>query len=266
MALKWIDTHTHLQASDFDADLLALIEQARASGVVDMVICAGSRDDWQRCADIAHSFDLSYMLGIHPLFTPQAQERDLATLTQRIEGAMADPHFIGIGEIGLDGFVPTLDDERQEYFFYEQLRLAKTFDLPISCHIRRSGSRLLKYFNRVGKVHGVLHAFNGSDDELKRFSALGLKFGFGGASTYAGSLRIRRHLAQLPATAWVLETDAPDIPSSERRDSGNLRTEPIDIVQTAQVAATLRGRTLQEISEETFRNALDVFPRLQIRH
>lgn len=264
--MNFIDTHTHLQASVFDADLGELIATARARGVVDMVICAGGSDDWDRCADIAHTYDLSYTLGIHPLFTPYAQEDDVALLEEHVVAALSDPHFVGIGEIGIDGFVGTLDDEKQEWFFAEQLKLAKRYALPLSVHIRRSGSRLLKYLNRHGTVGGVIHAFNGSQDELDRFAKLGFHFGFGGAATYEGSQRIRRHLANLPADRWVLETDAPDIPSSRRRDEGNLRTEPVDIVETGLLAAELRALTPEVAAGQALKNAFAAFPRLKARH
>lgn len=263
---QWIDTHSHLQADVFDSDLYEVVARARAAGVIDIVICAGSRNDWDRCAEIAHDCNLSYTLGIHPLFTPEAQEEDLAALESKVQAAMEDPHFVGIGEVGIDCYVGTLDDEKQEHFFARQLRIARRFDLPLSVHIRRSSSRLLKYLNRTPVAGGVIHAFNGSQDEYDRFAKLGFHFGFGGASTYDGSLRIRHHLSASPQSAWVLETDAPDIPSSRRRDEGNLRTEPVDIVETGELAAALRGISVQEASETALRNALRAFPRLLLRH
>lgn len=265
--MKWIDTHTHLQVEDFVDDVGDVIARAKARGIVDMLICAGGNArDWARCQALAHEHDVAYTLGIHPLHTPRAQESDLLELAQTVERALDDPHFVGIGEIGIDGWVETLDDAKQEHFFAEQLKIAKRFSLPLSVHIRKSGSRLLKYLNRYRVVGGVMHAFNGSEDELARFKALGFHFGFGGASTYDGSQRIRRHLAQIEADRWVLETDAPDIPSSRRRDSGELRTEPLDLLETADVAAQLRGVSLEAISEMTYRNALNAFPRLRLRH
>ena len=98
-----------------------------------------------------------------------------------------------------------LDDEKQEWFFAEHLKIAKRYALPMSVHIRRSGSRLLKYLNRIGTVGGVIHAFNGSQDEFDRFAKLGFHFGFGGAATYEGSQRIRRHLGGSPAIVGYLK-------------------------------------------------------------
>ena len=260
-----IDTHSHLQAQSLAPDLPALIAAARARGVEDIVICAGSRGDWERCAELAHAFGLSYMLGIHPLLVPEAEENDADLLAERAAAAMDDPHFIGIGEIGIDCLVPTALD-RQERFFAEQLRIARRLGLPLSVHVRKSASRLIKYLRRLPVPGGVIHAFNGSDAERAQFLAMGFRLGFGGAASYEGSLRIRRHLSELPSDRWVIETDAPDMPSSARRDKGCLRTEPADLADTLAIAAGLRGISADEAARQSRENAFAAFPRLRLRH
>ena len=256
-----IDTHAHLQSNAFLADLDVCVAKAKEAGVASIVVCARSVADWARCQEVAHQYGLAYMLGIHPLLVPQSQESDLLTLAQAIERAIDDPYLIGIGEIGLEGLTMTID-ERQEWFFREQLKLARQYELPVSVHVRKSASRLLYYLRRY-PVRGVIHAFNGSNVERDAFLKLGFKLGFGGAVTYDGSLRIRRHATEVPDDAWVLETDAPDMPSSERRDAGELRTEPQDIVKTLDVVASLRGISLEAACQTSTKNALEAFPRLR---
>ncbi len=256
-----VDTHCHLQSPVLAEDLDALLRRSAAVGVEMNVICAGGAGDWERCREIAHQQGCAYMLGIHPMETPNMRDGDLALLAERIERSLADPRFVGIGEIGLDGSVP-LDDSVQERVFAEQLRLAARFALPISVHLRKSASRLLKYLRRFPPVSGVVHAFNGSDVEREAFLRMGLKLGFGGALTYEGSQRIRRHLTVLKADEWVLETDAPDMLSSFRREKGGVRTEPADLLDTARVAAKLREESLEMIAVSSRRNAIAAFPRL----
>ena len=130
--------------------------------------------------------------------------------------------------------------------------------------MRKSASRLLYHLKRVC-VSGVIHAFNGSIQERDAFLALGLKLGFGGAVTYEGSRRIRRHLAEVPADAFVLESDSPDMPSSVRRASGILRTEPADAAETAAVAALLREVPRDELVLQSTKTAQAVFNRLKLR-
>ena len=133
-----VDTHCHLQAPAFEADLAEVVARARAAGVADMVVCAGDSDDWERTACVAREHGLAYMLGIHPLLVPKAHEEDLERLSALAEASMADPHFIGIGEIGLEGLVMTID-ARQEHFFREQLRIAARLDLPCAIPVRKRG-------------------------------------------------------------------------------------------------------------------------------
>ena len=99
---------------------------------------------------------------------------------------------MAVGEIGLDLFVPELcvspSRERQEYFYREQLKLAKKFGLPVILHVRRSADRLLKHLRDLSRDGhrwtGIAHAFNGSEVQAHEFIKLGFKLGFGGAVTF----------------------------------------------------------------------------------
>lgn len=99
----WIDTHCHLDASEFDADRAEVAAAARRAGVGRIVIPAIGRQNFAAVRELAHQIEGgAYALGIHPLFTPRAQESDLDLLRMEIEASLDDPLFVGIGEIGLD--------------------------------------------------------------------------------------------------------------------------------------------------------------------
>mgnify|MGYP000758688106 FL=1 len=217
------------------------------------------------------------MLGIHPLWLDSTTPAELVGLRELAESLLDDPHFIGLGEVGLDGFEPGLDQHKAEQVFLEELKIARDLDLPLSIHVRRTASKTLGLLRRVygspGKtgfqpVRGAVHAFNGSDAEREAFLAFGLVLGFGGACTYDGSKRIRRHLSELADGAWVLETDAPDMPPSSRRDAfalghSTLDTRPADILEAARTAAQLRGTTLAAAAASARAAAIAAFPRLE---
>lgn len=256
--VEWVDTHNHLQVDIFDRDVDALWERAKSLGVTDAVITAGSAADWSRVVLRARKLQIHYTLGIHPLYVDQSKDEDLNLLWDRLNEALDDPLFVGIGEIGLE----ENPHMRDEAFFARQLDFAAKLALPVSVHVRKSASRVLKYLRRRRGVTGVIHAFNGSDVEREAFLSLGFRLGFGGAATYEGSRRIRRHLSEVPDWAWVLETDAPDMPSSARRDRGELRTEPADLAEYGRLAAQLRGVSLGEAARQSTDNARAAFPRL----
>ena len=266
----WIDTHCHLDADAFDADRNDVLARARDGGVSMVVIPAVEVAGFAKVAELARRHRFAYALGIHPLYTPQAAEDDIGRLRAALQAAKDDQRLVAIGEIGLDYAVEGLDRERQEWFYAQQLKLAREFRLPVILHVRRSADGLLKYLNRHEVVGGIAHAFNGSEDQALRLIARGLKLGYGGAMTYDGSLRIRQLASTLPDDAWVLETDAPDIPpwwlytkASERAAGARQgRNEPAELPRIAATLAELRGWTLEETAERTARNAGSVLPRL----
>jgi len=259
----WIDTHCHLDADAFDADRDAVLARAREGGVSMMVIPAVEVAAFGNVAQLAHRHGYAYALGIHPLYTSQASDDDIGRLRDALGAAADDPRLVAVGEIGLDYAVEGIDRQRQEWFYAQQLKLAREHRLPVILHVRRSADGLLKYLNRHQVIGGIAHAFNGSEDQALRMIARGLRLGYGGAMTYDGSLRIRQLAATLPDDAWVLETDAPDIPPQWRRKAGvSLRNEPGDLPAMAQVMAQLRGARLDEVARTNRRNACAALPRL----
>lgn len=266
----WIDTHCHLDAPEFDADRAQVRERAARAGVGHCILPAVSAAHFDGIRTMAHRFGDSYALGIHPLFTPQASEADLVLLDQALAEHSDDPRLVAVGEIGLDGFVPGLDPERQLFFYREQLRLARRHGLPVILHVRRSADALLRELRRQPVGGGIAHAFNGSAQQARAFIDLGFCLGFGGTLTYERSLQIRRLAADLPLHALVLETDAPDIPphwlyrTAEDRASGlpQGRNEPGELPAIAQVLAQLRGLAPEALAAATHANALRALPRL----
>ncbi len=267
--MNWIDTHCHLDASEFDADRGAVVQRARAAGVSRLVLPAVEVAHFGAVRALAQAHDAVYALGIHPLYVDRATEGDLDVLRQALRAQREDPRLVAVGEIGLDHFVPGLDRARQERFYLAQLALAQEVDLPVILHVRRSADALLKGLRRVAVRGGIAHAFNGSTVQAGHFIALGFKLGFGGAMTHERALQIRRLAATLPERALVLETDAPDIPpqwlyrnAAQRQDAPQARNEPAELPRIAQTLAALRGWSLQRTAEVTSANACNALPGL----
>jgi TatD DNase family protein len=266
----WIDTHCHLDAPEFAPDRAAVVARARAAGVGCMVLPAVAAAHFDAVRTLAHEHGLAYALGIHPLFVGQAQEADLELLAQALQDHRRDPHLVAVGEIGLDFFVPGHDAVRQQFFYAEQLKLARRAGLPVILHVRRSADALLAGLRRIEVAGGIAHAFNGSSEQAARFVARGFALGFGGTMTFERALRIRELAAQLPARAIVLETDAPDIPpqwlyrTAQQRAAGASqgRNEPAELPRMAQSLAALRGWSLEETAQVTQANAKKALPRL----
>jgi TatD DNase family protein len=270
----WIDTHCHLDADEFDADRDAVREAARQVGVTRCVIPAVHAGHWPQVAQLAQRHGDAYALGIHPLYVPQAQEADLLALDHALTERRDDPRLVAVGEIGLDFFVPELCTpemrERQWFFYTAQLKLAQKHGLPVILHVRRSADLLLKGLRQCRITSGIAHAFNGSSQQAQSFVDMGFVLGFGGTLTYERSLQLRRLACELPLSAIVLETDAPDIPphwlyqTAEQRAQGAVqgRNSPAELPRIAQVLADLRGVLLDDLAEASARNAQRVLPKL----
>ena len=180
------------------------------------------------------------------LYVAQAQEDDLTALRAALAQALPDPRLVAIGEIGLDFFVPELRQgelrEKQEYFFSEQLKIARDCGLPVLLHVRRAQDTILKYLRRIAVPGGIAHAFNGSFQQAQIFIELGFKLGFGGAMTFPRALQLRRLASQLPLDAIVLETDAPDMAPAWLQPAPNRPDQIPQIGQALAAAAADAGR------------------------
>jgi TatD DNase family protein len=276
--LHWIDTHCHLDADEFQAVAGVIIAYAATNNVVHCVYPAVHPTNFDAVRQLAHAHANSYALGIHPLYVKDATELDLKLLDAALAERIDDPRLVAVGEIGLDFFVPELAEsplrEKQIHFYREQLKLAKKYDLPVVVHVRKSADMLLKGLRDLAANHhtwrGIIHAFNGSDQQAQAFIKLGLKLGFGGAMTFDRALQLRHLAATLPLEALVLETDSPDMPphwlykTSEQRAAGESqgRNEPAQLPRIAQVLADLRGISLEELAQAVWANSAAALPKM----
>ena len=262
-ALRWIDTHCHLDAAEFAADRAEAVARARAAGVTMQVIPAVGVWNFGRVRSLAHEFGLAYALGIHPLSVPDAPDEDLDRLEQALREHRDDPRLVAVGEIGVDLFVPGLVAirPRQEHFYREQLRIARRAGLPVLVHVRRSADAVLAGLRRIEVPGGIAHAFNGSAQQARAFAERGFALGLGGAMTYARALQIRRHAVDMGLEHLVLETDAPDIAPAWLHEPER-RNAPHELARIADVLAELRGMPREDVVRATTGTALRVLPRL----
>lgn len=249
-----IDSHCHLDADEFADDRDAVHAAALAGGVARILVPAVAVGNFPAVRDCAVRYSgCVAAYGIHPLYLSSARESDLAVLRQWL----AAERPVAVGEIGLDHDVADADPQRQEFFFVEQLKLAREFGLPVVLHVRRAIDAVLKQLRRIRVPGGIAHAFNGSRQQADEFIKLGFVLGFGGAMTFSGSTRIRHLAATLPDSAIVLETDAPDIPPAWL---GGVRNRPGELPRIAAVLAGLRSAPVAAVVAMTAENVRRVVP------
>jgi TatD DNase family protein len=249
----FIDTHCHLDASEFNADRDAVYAAAIQGGVSTLVVPAVSRDNFAAVAAACERYPGCLPAwGLHPMLLDVHRSEHLADLRAQIEAQRP----VAIGEIGLDLFVSNLDYAGQETFYVEQLKIAQEYDLPVLLHCRRANDEILRHLRKIKVRGGIAHAFNGSPQQADAFIKLGFKLGFGGAFTWPRANNLRRLAVDLPLEAIVLETDSPDIPPVWL---GRGRNAPGEIPRIAQTLADLRQIELDAVAQATTRNARELF-------
>ena len=267
----WIDTHAHLDGAEFDADREAAVDRARRAGVGMVVVPAVAVANFDAVRALAHRHGLAYALGIHPMCTNDATDADLDALERALDANRDDPRLVAVGEIGLDGFVAGLDEDRQRRVFTAQLAIAARAGLPVVLHSRKAVDGVWKALRQqAGKGHGgIAHAFNGSEQQARIGIDLGLVFGFGGALTFNRALHIRRLARSVPLDAVVMETDSPDIApqwlyrTADARAAGaTMRNEPAELARIGTELAALRGIDVDALAASSSANARRALPKL----
>ena len=137
------------------------------------------------------------------------------------------------------------------------MRLAKRYDLPAILHSRRTHDKLAMLLKKHALPRtGVVHGFAGSLQQAERFVQLGYKIGVGGTITYPRASKTRDVIAQLPLSALLLETDAPDMPLNGFQGQPN---RPARAARVFSTLCELRSEPAEEIANTLIDNTNALF-------
>ena len=257
--MKYIDTHTHIDGTEFDADRAEVISRAKAAGVTKMFVPAidlKSVDTVLRvCRD---NSGFAYpMIGLHPEEVKEDWQEQLHAMRQMLQ----DSHpFIAIGEVGLDYYWSREYADEQLEAFEEQVKWSIETRLPLMIHCRKAQNEMVALLRKYkDQLHGgVFHCFTGNAheaEELMTFPRFVL--GIGGVSTFKSS-HLREDLpAAVPLDRIVLETDSPYMAPVPLRGQ---RNESAFLPHVIKTLAASYGVSEDEVAQTTTRTALAVFP------
>ena len=266
------DAHCHLDFPVFDIDREEVLQRAKLAGVNTIILAATTAATWPRLLNLVESSSLPSLLpsflpspqlyaclGLHPLFIDKHQPEDLTQLKEQL---LTSPKVIALGEIGIDLHSPKLkaQEAKQWRFFDAQLTLAKELDLPVVIHVRQAMDLVIQRLRRFQLPQGgLLHAFSGSQQQAEQLVELGFKIGLGGGITYPRANKLRNVAKNLPLTAFLLETDSPDMPLNGLQGQ---RNEPAKVALVAETLAELRKTSLEKLLPVLYSSLLKTFPRL----
>lgn len=258
--LKFIDTHCHLDFKEFDKDRENVIRDSREMGVRAFIIPGVTRATWRRALDLTDQYPfIKCALGLHPQFLSHHDETDLDLLEESVSSHRSN--IVALGEFGLDFYDSDTIHDRQKRYFEAQLHLAKKLRLPVVLHVRKAHDQVLKVIRAIRfDQGGIIHCYSGSEQQARRYLDFGFKLGIGGVITYDRARRLHRIARSFEASAFVLETDSPDIPIQGSEQSRN-SPEMIPNIFTA--LSKYRPESIEDLASQLLNNSITLFPSLE---
>jgi TatD DNase family protein len=255
--MKFIDTHTHLFASEFKDDIDIVVKNAINSGVSKMLLpnidSSTTNNMLQLCNKYPqHCFP---MIGLHPC---SVKKDNIDKEILHVEEMLNKNKFIAIGEIGLDLYWDKSTLSYQKVAFEYQIKLAKKYQLPIVIHVRDSFNEAIEIVEKLNNenLSGVFHCFTGNIQEAERIINLqNFYLGIGGVVTFKNG-GINKIINQISLDNIILETDSPYLTPTPFRGK---RNESKYLVNIAQKMSEIYEIDINEIANKTSSNAINLF-------
>lgn len=249
------DSHTHLDAEQFDHDRELVIKRARLNGISYMLNPGADLSSSVKAVELAETHDFIFAaVGVHP---HDADQMDTEMLNM-IEHLAKKSVVKAIGEIGLDYYRNLSPKDVQIYWFREQLRLAKRLNLPVIIHDRDANDDVLRILKEEKSFEtGVLmHCYSGSRELAEQYVKLGAMISLAGPVTYKNARKSVEVAEVVPMSHLMIETDAPYLTPEPNRGK---RNEPMYVRSTCERLATIKGISFEEMAAVTMANAKRFF-------
>jgi TatD DNase family protein len=239
-----VDSHTHIDMPQFDADRAEVVARAREAGVEDLLIVGGVDEEagHRRALRVAEELRVPVSAGVHP------HEAKLASdaVYDELRGLARDRRIVAIGEIGLDFHYDHSPRDVQREAFRRQVRLAREAGLPIIIHTREADDETAALLEDEGarECGGVIHCFTGGHELARRALALGFYVSFSGILAFPRAEVIQAVAREVPLDRLLIETDSPFLAPPPHRGK---RNEPAFVVEVARKLAQLRDTTVEAV-------------------
>jgi len=250
----FIDSHAHIQLSQFNRDRDAVLKRAHEVSVSHILAIGFDMETSLGAIELAEQHTHIYAtVGMHPHDAKDLTDDTLKTFRE----LAAHRKVIALGEMGLDYYRNLSPRPVQKEAFEKQLDLAEELQLPIVIHNRDAYMDILPILEaRQGKIRGVLHCFTGDVELMRRSLIIGFHIGIGGIVTYPNAKDVQAVAQEVPADKLLIETDCPWLTPQFRRGK---RNEPAYVHAVAEKIAELRGTSIETIGETTTDNFQKLF-------
>ena len=246
-----IDSHCHVLSSEYD-NVDEIIKDSINSGVEKIIINGYDLKTSKEAVELANKYDHVYAaVGIGP-----SNVTDVNDETYDIISKLAkESKVVAIGEVGLDYYWTTENKEMQLKVFKTMLKIAKTNNLPVIVHCRKS---FLDTYNllKESDLTGIIHCYSGSVDMAKRFIKLGFLLGIGGVITFKNAKALKDVVKAIDINNFSLETDSPYLAPEPYRGKPNT---PKNVKLVATEIANIKQVNLDEVIRVTGRSVCSKF-------
>ncbi|MBS1647081.1 MAG: TatD family hydrolase [Bacteroidetes bacterium] len=253
--MHYVDTHAHLYAQEFDADIEEIISKAKQAQVHRFFLPSIDSQYVEAMHALCkkHSECCFPMIGLHPCSVKENYKEELATLYRYLQ----QHSYCAIGEIGIDLYWDKTFFAQQVEAFKTQINWALEYELPIAIHSRNSFDEVYDVLQSLKTIpKGIFHCFSGNAEQAKKIvETTPLKLGIGGVLTFKNS-GLDKAIEQIGLEHLVLETDAPYLAPTPHRGK---RNEPAYIPLVAAKLAEIKHCTLEEVARITTGNAEQIF-------
>src|ERR1700758_4561431 len=243
-----VDSHCHLDFSDFAEEREAIISRARSAGVETMLTINTRLDEFVGVRAIAEFYDgIWCSVGVHP-----HEAKDHAALApQQLVELAVHPKVVGIGETGLDFHYDLSPRDVQERVFRVHIAASRASGLPLIIHAREADREIARILEEERPPPGVLHCFSSGRELAETAIALGFYVSVSGIVTFRNAEELRGIVRDLPLDRLLVETDAPYLAPVPFRGK---RNEPAFVAATAAAVAALKGLDLRHLAAVTHDN------------
>ena len=248
-----IDSHAHIDVSDYDGDREVMLSRARAAGISTLLAISNGPEVEKlgSAVSYAQTHDWIYAAaGIHPHEAILATDAHYAEL-ERIAQL---PRVIAWGEIGLDYHYDHSPRDVQARVFRHQLGQARTAKRPVIIHCREAWPDCMKILTeewRSSGLGGIFHCFAGTLEEARVGMDMGFLISFAGNVTYPKAQNLRDVALEIPLDQMFVETDSPFLAPQPYRGR---RNEPAYVAEVARTVGNVRNLPATRVAEITSAN------------
>jgi TatD DNase family protein len=255
-----VDSHCHLDFTDFADELDDLVARAGEAGVGTMVSISTHLSKFDGVKAVAERFgNVWCTVGVHPHHAGEEGQDTPDTLV----AMAAHDRVVGIGESGLDYFYDRSPRDRQATSFRAHMAASRETGLPLVVHSRDADedcAAMLREEMEQGAFTGVMHCFSSGRGLAEAALDLGMYISFSGILTFKNAEELREIARDVPEDRILVETDAPFLAPIPNRGK---RNEPAFVSHTADMLAVVRGTTRAHIEDVTTDNFFRLFSRAE---